>query len=1036
VSVKKGKVLIIALSLALLASFAALYIVPAEQSSGATMDIHDLLYGVNHLNDEYLPTATIELYSSTPDVSIFDGDDMGILVTISDGDLLNPGPLIRILDGNNGTFIFRNLTFSANEAISIENGGGADKIVFENVTFTGDRFMVTIDTAGTELIVDSCYFAPSTNSNLDINVSGGTLELKKTSLYSWDCGVVFSTEEHILIEDCYFEAEKTAVYFNGDGKADITIRDCIILGRQGFYLVDVRFNELLGADRSFVEVLRTEFTPANYTHGSGPAFKVSGYGRGDVVIWQCQFESLAYAGPVVCIDLDQHTTYMIYDTTFCYNRGRLTPMPGESNPVIYLKAASGTISNSTFYENKVEEGDQPVGCVYIDNPDMSVSYVDVINCTFYENYYLASPESIPASMQRSDGSTVRLLNSILVTDNANTGHPGDSTMIGHPLTNLGGNLDQVGGAQYIFAVGGWGGNNGYVIGCSIREPVGLFTLYILPGGLADGEGTESSSVPEKDQRGKVRNGSPDIGSVSVDSAVFHSTNGRWVPMTSFGNSTAEPFFFSNAEGASYFDMHATAENEVGKILLPNDYYPDILSDYGTGLLFLGWTTSGLGPELPEWKYVNLGGDMLGDFEVDGEYYAVWGTEYVIVYFPGFDIEPVVKKWGEPAPEFSTPGAYLAEWMMDGGAVWYPSTPLTGNLILYGSWLSEPPVFTVTVEFRNGSQTNSVSIPMGTAVSKPADPVREGYLFLGWFTAQQGGAEWNFNDDILEDLVLYAHWVELFTVTFDPCNGSDPFTIEVEKGKPSPVPRVIPTLEDHAFTGWFTAAEGGVQWDFDTPITENLVLYAQWEEADENSIILYPRNGDPPIIIKLGPDGRLPTLQDPTKTGFKFLGWFTDEEGGTKWDGGALQPGTRLYAHWEETGGGGLIEIEDGVLIAAVVASLFASVGVVPLAMSGATNISTQVATANVFQQGQQNLSQERSAEEKNRRTVIFDPQNGRSSWASSVMGGRQVSRPSDPKAPGGMRFSHWSESPGGPPFSFLTPINKTTHLYAQYVKKD
>ena len=67
----------------------------------------------------------------------------------------------------------------------------------------------------------------------------------------------------------------------------------------------------------------------------------------------------------------------------------------------------------------------------------------------------------------------------------------------------------------------------------------------------------------------------------------------------------------------------------------------------------------------------------------------------------------------------------------------------------------------------------------------------------------------------------------YTVSFDPRNGDDPATIEVEKGQPSPVPKVIPLLQGQTFLGWYTAASGGTLWDFNTLIEENVVLYAQW-----------------------------------------------------------------------------------------------------------------------------------------------------------------------------------------------------------------
>ena len=48
---------------------------------------------------------------------------------------------------------------------------------------------------------------------------------------------------------------------------------------------------------------------------------------------------------------------------------------------------------------------------------------------------------------------------------------------------------------------------------------------------------------------------------------------------------------------------------------------------------------------------------------------------------------------------------------------------------------------------------------GTLV-KPEDPERAGYVFQGWYTAQSGGSEWDFDvDQVKADQTLYAHWLD-------------------------------------------------------------------------------------------------------------------------------------------------------------------------------------------------------------------------------------------------------------------------------------
>lgn len=53
----------------------------------------------------------------------------------------------------------------------------------------------------------------------------------------------------------------------------------------------------------------------------------------------------------------------------------------------------------------------------------------------------------------------------------------------------------------------------------------------------------------------------------------------------------------------------------------------------------------------------------------------------------------------------------------------------------------------------------VKVAEGSCVSKPQDPVREGYTFDGWFMAEDGTQAYDFNTPVDADLTLYAHWTK-------------------------------------------------------------------------------------------------------------------------------------------------------------------------------------------------------------------------------------------------------------------------------------
>jgi len=114
--------------------------------------------------------------------------------------------------------------------------------------------------------------------------------------------------------------------------------------------------------------------------------------------------------------------------------------------------------------------------------------------------------------------------------------------------------------------------------------------------------------------------------------------------------------------------------------------------------------------------------------------------------------------------------------------------------------------------------------------------------------------------------------------------------------------------DHVITfdGWYDGS--GKKFNFDTPITQDIILYAQ------TSMRLTGFPGPPlgPTFVKITfiSNGGTSVREDwctagdaltepkaPTKTGYKFLGWYTKD--GKKWDfsQSVTEPMT-LYAHWE------------------------------------------------------------------------------------------------------------------------------------------
>lgn len=71
------------------------------------------------------------------------------------------------------------------------------------------------------------------------------------------------------------------------------------------------------------------------------------------------------------------------------------------------------------------------------------------------------------------------------------------------------------------------------------------------------------------------------------------------------------------------------------------------------------------------------------------------------------------------------------------------------------------------------------------------------------------------------------------VTFDATGGTliAPVTVDNDEAVAKPV---APTREGYVFTGWYTDREATIEYDFASPVTETLTLYAGWEALPDET----------------------------------------------------------------------------------------------------------------------------------------------------------------------------------------------------------
>ena len=127
---------------------------------------------------------------------------------------------------------------------------------------------------------------------------------------------------------------------------------------------------------------------------------------------------------------------------------------------------------------------------------------------------------------------------------------------------------------------------------------------------------------------------------------------------------------------------------------------------------------------------------------------------------------------------------------------------TKTATLYANW--KPNTYTVTFDPCGGSVVpESTNVTYDAAWPILPTPTRDGYRFVGWFTAASGGTEININSTytIAANSTNYAHWVELVTATFkDGKTGKTLKTETLDKGG-TPTPPEAPEHAGYYPKGW-------------------------------------------------------------------------------------------------------------------------------------------------------------------------------------------------------------------------------------------
>lgn len=306
-------------------------------------------------------------------------------------------------------------------------------------------------------------------------------------------------------------------------------------------------------------------------------------------------------------------------------------------------------------------------------------------------------------------------------------------------------------------------------------------------------------------------------------------------------------------------------------------------------------------------------------------------------------------------------------------------------------------YRITFNSNGGSIVKDQLINQGELAKKPVDPTKEGYTFVEW---QYNNKTFNFATKIERDITLIAKWqevngkVEMITIKFETDGGSTISNQIIQKGEKATIPEE-PTKEGYTFKGWY---HNDKEYNFDTPVNENIEIVAKWEQktekepikdnnsnsnnskkeettkeekpAEKKYTITFNSNGGSSVASQTVNEGaKASKPSNPTRSGYTFNGWLLN---GSNYDFNTpVKSNITLIATWKEV--------------------------------------------------------------KLNRYTVTFDSNGGSPISSETVVEGNKVTQPSNPTKEG-YTFNSWTLN--GSSYNFNNAVKDNITLVAKWTQKD
>ena len=239
---------------------------------------------------------------------------------------------------------------------------------------------------------------------------------------------------------------------------------------------------------------------------------------------------------------------------------------------------------------------------------------------------------------------------------------------------------------------------------------------------------------------------------------------------------------------------------------------------------------------------------------------------------------ITVNWGDvlelPIPtreNYTFEGWYTGETVNDGKFT--TVTPVTKDITLIARWKANI-TYRIAYETNGGNGIAPSVHYFDDQITSLPTPVKYDYEFAGWYLDEGLTTRVGYPLTLTESITVYAKWeIAYYYINFHTNSG---VTMPAIYGKAGTVYESfsVPENSNKTFEGWYYDSGFTQEVTFPLELHSNLDVYAKWN--DVYYTVSFNSNGGSLVATQTYLAGYfVHEFPQPTRTNYRFLGWFTD-----------------------------------------------------------------------------------------------------------------------------------------------------------------